>query len=141
MSEAAQQVIIFDDYQIAGRPLYRDIACQATEAAGLTPVLFQEVKPATRHLYNRTDEVRAIITSFGRRQEGEFVYEFPALPLLKDAKFYGTPVALLSNRSDASKYLSPEATSTVVSKQPYDQIAPALQAWFKLLIAEPSKSS
>jgi hypothetical protein len=139
MTAEQLSVIIFDDSEVNGRFIYRDIAARATTEAGLIPEVFEEVRPAVRRMLEAED-VLAVVSSLGTRGLTGFEHRYPAQPLLQAATREHKPIALLSGHPDAAKHIDTEAGDITVPKQNYEQIAPTLHDWFQRLMHEPASA-
>jgi len=138
MATEQPKVVIFDDFISGDRFPYRDCAAEAATEAGWIPRVFGTVRPAERYLDIAGEDVRAVVSSLGRKENGTFTFQFPAMPLLHLAKTLRKPIALLSGHSNAERYINPGTSDIVVPKHPYEQIAPALSQWFSQLMSEPA---
>jgi hypothetical protein len=129
------RVIVFDDFSLSNRYLYRDAAAQAAEEAGLEPHTFVRPQQAANYLFDNTSAIHSVVTALGERKRGTFEYDYPAKPLLFAATTMTTPVALLTGVDRSQRHIDPAKGDIIVPKQDYEQIIPTLNAWFEKITA------
>lgn len=138
-------VLIYDDARVGGRPnVIGGIAEEVAIELGLSPQVCETVESALGRIV--AGDTGAAVCSLdraenrpGRRNDhgGRDPLGMMILERAADAD-YDIPVALLSGDPAAVAHVEAKPGNIVVSREPLEQIAPALQAWFRSLMAEPA---
>jgi hypothetical protein len=121
--EAPHRVVIFHEQPAS----FADTAAQVAQGVGWTPEQFDLVV---------LGRAGAVVASLGTpHAHTPRSHEYTVQPLLSQAAHMGVPIALLSERRDAQRFVNRDTSDILIPENPASRVAPVLRAWFMALSA------